>query len=269
MGHDMASCSQPTNIEGISMDSVDNEIVPSEAVLEAKLRHCEEQLAQAKAELVDFASIVAHDLRSPLLTVSGYSDLLVHDFGDRLNESAEHYLRSIVDGVGRANRLIEDLSRYAQLRCLGCPSGTVELDRVFSDVLGNLECMIRESQAAIRVDSLPTVRGNHGDLVHLFQNLVDNAIKFHDTEPPIVEVTSTFENGGNTIRVADNGIGIEPEHYETVFRVLHRLPKSRNLPGSGIGLAICKKIVDCYEGRIWIESEQGRGTTFLVWLPDA
>jgi signal transduction histidine kinase len=103
----------------------------------------------------------------------------------------------------------------------------------------------------------------------LFQNLLDNAIKFRSHERPVVRVSSEPESDGHIIRVADNGIGIEPEHHEAVFRILHRLPRSRELPGTGIGLAICKKIVECHGGRIWIESERDQGATVLVWLPGA
>jgi light-regulated signal transduction histidine kinase (bacteriophytochrome) len=239
------------------------------ARLEAELRQRTEQLVRAKAELVDFASVAAHDLRSPLLTISGYCDLLLREHRGQLDESADHYLRSIVDGVARMNRLIADLSGYAQLRCSGRPTGAVELDRVLADVRSNLDGAIRQSEATLDVDSLPRVRGNHNQLIQVFQNLIDNAIKFRGPDPPVVRISSSPESGGHVVRVSDNGVGIAAEHQEVVFQLLYRLPKTRHLPGIGIGLAVCRKILECHEGRIWIESRPGEGATFLVWLPAA
>jgi len=248
----------------------ENEVWKSKvADLEAALSRRDEQLARAKAELVECASTVAHDLRSPLVTISGYCDLLRHEYKGCLDESADRYLQAVVDAVGRMNRLLADLLSYAQLRPIDRRTAKVELDRVFADVVANLDGAVRQTGATVAVESLPSVRGSHSALVQLFQNLIGNAIKFHGDEPPVVRISSSRESSGHVVRVTDNGVGIEPEHREAVFRVLHRLAKSRQLPGSGIGLAICKKIVESHEGRIWVESAPDGGATFLVWLPGA
>ncbi len=239
------------------------------ADLEAVIRERDERVTRLGAELIDFASVVAHDLRSPLLTISGYCDLLCHEYRGKFDESADCHLQSIIDGVARMNRLIMDLLSYAKLRCINRAADKVELDQVLSDVVSNLDGAISQSDAILEIGVLPCVAGNHSQLVQLFQNLIDNAIKFRSQQRPVVRVSGSEESGGHVIRVADNGIGIDPEHQEAVFHILHRLPRSRELPGTGIGLAICKKIVECHGGRIWIESERDRGATFLVWLPDA
>ncbi|MBN2217664.1 MAG: hypothetical protein JW719_09850 [Pirellulales bacterium] len=249
------------------MDADKDESALRIEALETALRLREEQLAHSKDEFVKFASIIAHDLRSPLLTISGYCDLLRYEYRGRLDESADRYLRAVVEGVARLNHLIGDLLGYAQIQPFEQPTETVRLDQVLADVVANLEGTIRDNHATLQIGELPRIRGSRASLVHLFQNLVDNAIKFHGEKPPEVRVSSVSDGSGHVVRVADNGIGIEPEHHEAVFQILHRLPKSRHLPGSGIGLAICKKIVESHEGRIWIESAPGQGTTFLVWLP--
>jgi light-regulated signal transduction histidine kinase (bacteriophytochrome) len=239
------------------------------AALEAQLRERDEQLARCQAELLDFASVVAHDLRSPLVTISGYCDLLRHEFRGRLDGATEHYLTAIIDGVSRMNRLIEDLLRYAKLRTTDGSSEQVDLGRVLSDVASDLAGSIRDAGARIEVSSLPCVRGNYTRLVQLFQNVIDNAVKFRGPEPPLIRVSATSDAGGWLIRVEDNGMGIDPGDQEAVFRPLHRLPRGRHLPGTGIGLAICKRIVEGHAGRIWIESDGQHGSTFVVWLPAA
>ncbi|MBN1590086.1 MAG: hypothetical protein JW888_11270 [Pirellulales bacterium] len=251
------------------MDSRDASSAQRIAELEAELCRRTEQLARAKAELIDFASVVGHDLRSPLLTISGYCDLLRYEYVGRLDESADHYLKSTIDGVARVNRLLEDLLGYARLQSVSCPTDKVELDQVVADALSNLDGAIGESGATVKVESLPCVRGNHGQLVQVFQNLVDNAVKFRGPDRPIIAVSAEPESDGHVVRVADNGVGIEPEHREVVFQIMRRLAKTRGLPGTGIGLAICRRIVECHGGRIWIESRNSAGATVSVWLPGA
>ena len=235
--------------------------------LQAQLEKCQAELIQSRKEFVDFASVVAHDLRSPLLTISGYCDLLRHECKGQLSQSTDQYLCSIGDAVERMNRLLQDLLRYAQLPHSSCSSEKIALDQVLQDVINNLNAVIRESDAKIEIGELPAVTGDRTRFVQLFQNLIDNAIKFRGAQRPEIHIYSSRKANGHVLHVTDNGTGIDPKYHEEVFRILHRLPESRSIPGSGIGLAICKRIVDGYQGRIWIESSKDGGTTFQVWLP--
>ena len=235
--------------------------------LEAAVRRRTEELARSNRELTDFASVVAHDLRSPLLTISGYCQLLHEEYQGRLDKTADGYLDIVINGIDRMNRLIQDLLDYSRLDSSRRPFEPIDLGSVLTQVEANLGAMIRESDAKLDVQAMPTVVGDQTQLVQLLQNLVGNAIKFRQEQPPSITVSSVRVTGHYLIRVSDNGIGIDPEHFEKIFQVFHRLPTSRRSGGTGIGLAICKKIVERHGGRIWLESEIGRGTTFLFTLP--
>ena len=237
--------------------------------LEAAIRARTEDLARSNRELADFASVVAHDLRSPLLTVSGYCHLLREGYSGRMDTTADGYLNAIVEGVARMNRLIEDLLDYSRLGSSECAFEPIRLDAVLGQVGANLEAMIRQSGAAIEIGPMPTVLGDQTQLAQLFQNLIGNAIRFRATEPPAIAISSTPDGDRHVIRVADNGIGIDSKDFDKVFQVFFRKAAGRREGGTGIGLAICKKIVQRHGGRIWLESEMGRGTTFLLTLPDA
>ena len=235
------------------------------STLETAVAQRTEELARSNRELEDFASIVAHDLRSPLLTISGYCQLLQEEYGNRLDTEANEYLSHVIGGAARMNRLIEDLLNYSRL---GHPKDhlrQVSLESVLAQVSANLESTIRENKAEIRHDPLPTVTGNQTQLVQLFQNLLDNAIKFRSEMEPLVHVGATQNDVHWKFTIKDNGIGIKPEHFEQLFQVFNRL-HGREYPGTGIGLAVCKKIVERHGGRIWVESEPSSGTTFSFTL---
>lgn len=225
------------------------------------------ELARNNEQLESFASVVAHDLRSPLLTISGYCQLLQEEHGEQLDAAANNYLNQIVGGAARMERLIEDLLEYSRAARAHRLLEPVEIESVIFHARSNLEASIREQEATIEVGSMPTVVGDETQLTQLFQNLLGNAIKFRRDRSPLVRVTALPEDGFWRFAVTDNGIGIKEEHFDRLFQMFHRLHGSE-YPGNGIGLAVCKKIVERHGGRIWLESTVGQGATFHFTLPN-
>jgi two-component system, sensor histidine kinase and response regulator len=225
-----------------------------------------EELARSNHELETFASIVAHDLRSPLLTLSGYCQLLREVLAGQCPDSVDEYLNQIISGAARMERLIEDLLEYSRAGRSQQALERVDMESVLTLVRANLEASIREQAAQIEVGPMPTVTGDQTQLVQLFQNLVGNAIKFRRRPPPRVRVTASRNASGWQFAVEDNGIGIERQHFDRIFQTFQRL-HGQEYPGTGIGLAVCKKIVERHGGRIWLDSIVGQGTTFQFTLP--
>jgi light-regulated signal transduction histidine kinase (bacteriophytochrome) len=226
-----------------------------------------DELARSNRELEEFASVVAHDLRSPLLTVSGYCQLLSEEYGNRLDANAHDYLGQIVAAASRMNRLIEDILEYSRVGRSNCPLRPVDMQSVLTQAMANLEGSIREQGASIEVGPMPTVVGDQTQLAQLLQNLIDNGIKFRRDEAPRIRVTASRIDKGWRFAVEDNGIGIAEEYFEQIFGTFRRL-HGREYPGTGIGLALCKKIVDRHKGRIWPVSTVGQGTTFYFTVAD-
>lgn len=226
-----------------------------------------EELARSNRELEEFASVVAHDLRSPLLTISGYCQLLSEEYGERLDANALDYIGQVVAAASRMNRLIEDILEYSRVGRSHRPVQPVEMQSVLAQATANLEAAIREHAAVIEVDSLPTIVGDQTQLVQLLQNLIDNGIKFHRDETPRVRITASRVADDWRFAVEDNGIGIAEEDFEQIFRTFRRL-HGREYPGTGIGLAVCRKIVERHKGRIWPVSTLGQGTTFYFTIAD-
>ena len=225
-----------------------------------------EELARSNQELETFASVVAHDLRSPLLTISGYCQLLQEELGDRLDGVTLDYCNQITSGAARMNRLIEDLLEYSRAARSRQPLQQVDMESVLVQAKANLEASIREYGARIESGPLPTVIGDQTQLVQLFQNLIGNAIKFRREEAPRVRLMALPDGVGWRFSVEDNGIGIEREYFDQIFQTFQRLHGHR-YPGTGIGLAVCKKIVERHGGQIWLDSVVGQGTTFYVTIP--
>jgi signal transduction histidine kinase len=226
-----------------------------------------EELARSNAELETFASVVAHDLRSPLLTISGYCHLLQEELGEEFQATAAPYFDQILSGAARMDRLIHDLLEYSRAACSRRPLQPVDMESVVVLARSNLEATIRAEQAQIEVDPLPTVIGDQTQLVQLLQNLLDNAIKFRRQPSPRVRMTASRNGDCWQFTVQDNGIGIEHEHFDRIFQTFQRL-HGREYAGTGIGLALCKKIVERHGGRIWLDSILGQGTTFHFTLAD-
>jgi PAS domain S-box-containing protein len=235
---------------------------------EAQLTQRATELARSNAELEQFAYVASHDLQEPLRMIASYAELLGRRYTGKLDADADEFIRYTVDGAARMQALIDDLLAYSRVGRRGLEFNEVDSKSCVQDALANLRLTIEQNGARIAIGDLPRVRADALQLSQLFQNLIGNAIKFRGDDPPRVEVRAQARDGHWLFSVRDNGIGIEPEHSERVFVVFQRLHARQRYPGNGIGLAICKKIVERHGGRIWLESEPGRGTTFFFTLPD-
>jgi signal transduction histidine kinase len=239
---------------------------------EARLRETSEELARSNRELERFAHIASHDLQEPLRMVASYTQLLAQRYHDQLDQDAHDFINYAVDGATRMKQLIEDLLAYSRVSARGLPAAVVDTQAAFSLVLRNLEAAIGESHAEVTGGDLPEVLADGSQMVQLFQNLVANGIKFHTPGvPPRVRIEARQAPDHPRqwlFRVADNGIGIDPKFFDRVFVIFQRLHTRHEYPGTGIGLALCQRIVERHGGRIWIESEPGKGTAFLFTLPE-
>jgi NO-binding membrane sensor protein with MHYT domain/nitrogen-specific signal transduction histidine kinase len=234
-----------------------------------ELRELSEELSRSNAELERFAYIVSHDLKEPLRSITGFSGLLQRKLGHDLQPDAKQYLDFIVDGARHMQSLIDGLLDYARAGASQEAMRPVDLDPLVSKVLTQLAVSIEEAGGEVSVEPLPNVQGDPLRLCQLFQNLIGNALKFRSEAPPRVHVQAEDAGAFWRLAVRDNGIGIDAKHRQRVFEVFQRLHGREEYAGTGIGLAICKKIVESHGGRIWIESEPGRGTTFFFTLPKA
>lgn len=230
-------------------------------------RHAQQELARSNRDLEQFAYVASHDLQEPLRMVATYTQLLAERYRGKLDESADKYIHYAVDGALRMQVLVQDLLAFSRVGRGGIEPKPTDVRSVLDGVLLNLHAMVEESGAQVRCGRLPTVVADRLLLSQLFQNLIANAIKFRSPTPPMVQVDAARADREWVFSVADNGIGIAPEYAETVFVIFKRLHTQAEYPGSGIGLAICKKIVEQHGGRIWLESEPGRGATFKFTLP--
>jgi len=230
-------------------------------------KRAEEELKRSNAELEQFAYVASHDLQEPLRAVAGMVQLLQQRYQGQLDERANLYIAHAVEGATRMQTLINDLMAFSRVDPRGRPFAPVNVAAALRPALANLAVAVRESRATITHDELPTVLADSGQLTQLFQNLIGNALKFRGDQPPAIHVGAERLADAWRFSVRDNGIGIEPQYAERIFVVFQRLHTRRAYPGTGIGLAICKKIVERHGGRIWVESEPGRGATFLFTIP--
>ncbi len=225
-------------------------------------------LARSNKELEQFAYVASHDLQEPLRMVAGYMQLLEKKYKGRLDEKADKYVHFAVDGAERMQKLIEGLLAYSRITRRESELMPVDANKVFLAAVSNLSASIRQGNAAVTKDDLPEVLGDETLLVQLFQNLIGNAIKYRRPDAlPRVHISAKKEGSDYIFSVRDNGIGIEPEYFDRVFQIFQRLHTQSEYPGTGIGLAICKRIVERHRGRIWIESVAGRGATFFFTVP--
>jgi len=226
-----------------------------------------QDLARSNAELEQFAYVASHDLQEPLRMVSSYTQLIARRYGDRLDGDAREFMDFIVDGAARMKQLIEDLLSYSRVGKRGESFEPTDCHAALTKALANLRTAIDDSAAVVTHDALPTVDADGRQLMQLFQNLIGNALKFKGSEPPRIHVGAIEDKSGWTFTVADNGIGIDPQYFERIFMVFQRLHNKTEYAGTGIGLAICKKVVDRHGGRIWVESQPAQGSTFYFSFP--
>lgn len=249
-------------------EQLHNEIAERKAV-EQNLSRAAEDLARSNRDLEQFAYVASHDLQEPLRAVSGYIQLLQQRYADRLDEKALQYVAGAVDGAGRMQKLIIDLLEFSRVGTRGKALVTADLALPLKAAMQNLRTGIVESGARITCEELPSLEIDFGQMVQVFQNLIGNALKFRSLQPPEIHIGAREENGEWTVFVRDNGIGIEPQYAERIFMIFQRLHTRRAYPGTGIGLAICKRIVERHRGRIWVDSQPGAGATFYFTLPAA
>lgn len=238
----------------------------------SELTQANAALGRSNAELEQFAYAVSHDLQEPLRMVASYVQLLSRRYAGKLDEDADAFIGFASDGAKRMQHMITDLLDYSRVQTKTEPFKPVAMEEALDLAMGNLDLVVKETDASVLTDraALPVVHGDKGQLGRLLQNLIGNAIKYrHERRDPVVKIAASRLGDLWRFAVTDNGIGIEPQHYERIFRVFQRLHGRDKYQGSGIGLAVCKKIVERHGGDIWVESTYGVGTTFYFTLPVA
>ena len=237
--------------------------------LEEELTQRAAELQRLNEELQQFAYIVSHDLKEPLRNITQLVTFLAEDYQDQLDAQAQEYIARTVAATQRLQQMLNDLLAYTQVGGQDFAFGSVDCEALLTTVLEDLEVTIAERDATITHDPLPTVGGDAAHLGQVFQNLIGNALKFCGKDPPRIHVSAQRDGTHWRFGVRDNGIGIDPHQATRLFQVFQRLHTRSEYPGTGIGLAICKKIIEQHGGRIWVESEVGKGATFFFTLPVA
>ena len=231
------------------------------------LRQVHDELERSNRDLEQFAYVASHDLQEPLRKVASFCQLLERRYKGQLDERADQYIGFAVDGAKRMQVLINDLLAFSRVGRLTREQVVVDCGEIAAQAVANLGPAIEETGAEIEVGPLPSVRGEPALLAAVFQNLLGNAVKFHGDQPPRVSLTAVRDNDSWTFTCADNGIGIEPEYADRVFVIFQRLHPKDAYPGTGIGLAMCRKIIEYHGGRIWLDTDADRGTVFRFTLP--
>jgi signal transduction histidine kinase len=234
---------------------------------EEQLAKKNKELTRSNNELQQFAYVASHDLQEPLRMVKNFTQLLVNHSHIKGQKETDEFISYILDGTSRMQSLIEALLAYARIDSADQPPEEVCMNDVMEEVLENLKTSTESQHARITFNSLPTVQANRVQMIQLLQNIISNALKFHGKEDPHIHISVVQKDSCWEFLVQDNGIGIEPQYREKIFAIFQRLHSRQEYPGTGIGLAICKKIVETHEGNIWVESEAGKGSTFHFSLP--
>lgn len=232
-----------------------------------ELDKIKKELERSNKDLEQYAYVASHDLQEPLRMITSYVQLLERKYKSHLDDAADKYIGYVVDGAERMQGFINDLLQYSRVGQNFQPFTMINLNDILKTALRNLELVINEKKAVITRDELPTIMGDKIWLTHLFQNLINNAVKFQDNKVPRVHIGAQEHKEEWVFSVSDNGIGIDDQYKDRLFVIFQRLHTRDKYPGSGIGLAVCKKIVDFYGGRIWVASQLGKGSTFYFSLP--
>ncbi len=252
---------KPVGAVVIAQDITDRKLA------EIKLEETMEKLKSSNQELEKFAYVASHDLQEPLRMVSSFTQLLEKQYKDKLDDEANEYINFIVDGAKRMQELINDLLAYSRVTNKTYEFENVNLEKVLDDAIFNQEINIEKNQAVITRDPLPGIVGDYSQMLRVFQNLLGNALKYRGMKTPQIHFSALKKADHWLISVQDNGIGIEPENFDAVFHMFRRLHTIDEYDGTGIGLSICKKIVERHGGNIWVESEPGVGSTFYFTIP--
>jgi PAS domain S-box-containing protein len=257
----------PVDMQGIVMDVTGRKTAEEAQKRREAMERRGVELKRSNDDLQQFAYVAAHDLQEPLRMVASYTQLLAQRYKGRLDSDADEFIAYAVDGAHRMQLLIADLLAYCRVETKGKELRETASEGALAQALLNLQGTLQESGGVVTHDSLPTVFADGAQLVQLFQNLVGNAIKYHGASPPRVHVSA--KNGGEewTFSVRDNGLGIDPQYFDKIFVMFQRLHGREEFSGTGIGLTVCKKIAERHGGRIWVESEPGKGSTFYFALP--
>ena len=237
--------------------------------MEERLQQITAEMQRSNTELEQFAYVISHDLQEPLRMVSSYTQLLAKRYSNKLDDDADEFISYAVNGAKRMQTLLHDLLEYSRVGTRGKPFSPVNCEHVVEQAMANLKIAIKECSASVSYDTLPTVIGDEGQLVRLFQNLIGNALKFRQDEAPQVQITAQRRNNIVTFSIKDNGIGIDPQHSQSIFEIFRRLHTREEYPGTGMGLAICKKIVERHGGHISVQSQPGQGSTFYFSVDTA
>jgi PAS domain S-box-containing protein len=226
-------------------------------------------LENSNIELQQFAYVASHDLQSPLRSISGFVQLLKMDYEEKLDDQARDYIRRTVESIAQMQTLIRDLLSYSRVESRSRPFLPVPLMDVFHGAVSLLESSIRDAGGQVTCDELPVVSGDSSQLAQLVQNLIGNGLKYHGTEPPHVHVSAGpgIKKNEWIVSVRDNGMGIEPKYFGRIFEIFKRLHDQKEYPGTGIGLAVCRRVVERHGGVIWVESEPGHGSNFRFSIP--
>ncbi len=233
----------------------------------AELARARDALERSNLDLQQFAYVASHDLQTPLRNIAGFAQLMQRTYEGRLDSTADDWLQRIVNGTQRMHALVRDLLAFSRVDSAARPFGAADLNTVFDDVSSWLKPAIDSAGASVTRDTLPVVMGDANQLAQVLQNLIGNAILYRSDTAPQIHVSAKAGDGCWTVAVRDNGIGIDPRHQERIFEIFQRLHTQREYPGTGIGLAVCRRVINRHGGRIWIESAPGAGSTFLFTLP--
>ncbi|MCK6621772.1 MAG: response regulator [Calditrichaceae bacterium] len=234
---------------------------------EEEKRRMQKELERSNKELQQFAYVVSHDLKEPLQTIRGFAKFLEENYHQQLDDQANEFIGYIIDGTKRMERLVNGLLDYSRVRFKKTEPEPVDCNVLVEQVKQDLKGIIDSRKARVTHDPLPTVLGDERLLLRLFLNLIDNALKYCKDRPPEVHVRAEAKKDFWQFSIKDNGIGIDPRHVERIFVIFQRLHPRKEFNGDGLGLAICKKIVEIHKGDIWVESEPGQGSTFYFTIP--